>query len=391
MADAGELAAGLAEFGLGQYEARAYVALLTGGTATAGELAYRAEIPRTKVYPVMTRLERKGLATVGGHKPVTCSAVPPGESLEGAIRAQIEKVNSMNALVSGLRAVSDGARRLRGAEERRYTHVGHAGVLARAQEMAASVSSSAHAMVDDAGLAVVAECGEALAAARRSGADVRVVAAPEAIGTAALASMPRGVGVRISRTGHNCAVLDGSAVLVLGGEAGRAAALEASAILGGDLERAFEAAWASAVPAAPLAALGAGAAREAYDAIVAIGEAGMGRAMAPEASRKPPGVAAILEERGIGLGGRSLGDVIGMADAAVRATCGGSVSLDEGGRGVTVESGLNSGRSLPWARVIEEYLGSRGVRTRTVYQARARRGERVHIKMSGGPAAPHKA
>ncbi|RNJ73348.1 MAG: TrmB family transcriptional regulator [Thaumarchaeota archaeon S14] len=114
----------MAEFGLGQYEARAYVALLSGGTATAGELAYRAEIPRTKVYPVMMRLERKGLATVGGQKPVTCSAVPPSESLEEAIRAQIEKVNSMNALVSGLRAVSDGARRLRGAEERKYTHVG---------------------------------------------------------------------------------------------------------------------------------------------------------------------------------------------------------------------------------------------------------------------------
>lgn len=390
MADAGELASGLAEFGLGQYEARAYVALLAGGTATAGELAYRAEIPRTKAYPVMMRLERKGLATVGGGKPVTCSAIPPGESLEEAIKAQIEKVNSMNALVSGLRAVSDGARRLRGAEERRYTHVGHSGVLARAQGMAASVASSAHAMVDDAGLGVMAECGEALAAARRRGADVRVISSPESIGTEAMASMPRGIELRISGTGHNCVVLDGSAVLVLGGEAGRAAALESSAILGGDLERAFESAWAGAVPAAPLAALGGGAAREAYDAIIAIGEAGLGSAMASEISRKPRRMAALLEERGIALGERSLDDVICMADAAVRATCGGSVSLDEKGGSIMVESGVNSGRSLPWARIIEEYLGSRGVRTRTVYQARARRGERVHIKMPRRAAAAHK-
>lgn len=390
MADAGELAAGLAEFGLGQYEARAYVALLSGGTATAGELAYRAEIPRTKVYPVMMRLERKGLATVGGQKPVTCSAVPPSESLEEAIRTQIEKVNSMNALVSGLRAVSDGARRLRGAEERKYTHVGHAGVLARAREMAASAASSAHAMVDDAGLGVVSECGAELVAARRGGADVRVIASPDSIGTEALASMPRGIDLRIAWPGHNCVVFDGSGVIVLGGEAGRAAALESSAILGGDLERAFESAWDRAVPAAPLAALEGGAAREAYDAIVVLGEAGLGSALASEISRKPRRMAALLEERGIGLGERSLGDVIGMADAAVRATCGGSVSLDEKGGSIMVESGVNSGSSLPWARIIEEYLGSRGVRTRTVYQARARRGERVHIKMSGRRAAPHK-
>jgi len=391
MADAGELAAGLAEFGLGQYEARAYVALLVGGTATAGELAYRAEIPRTKAYPVMMRLERKGLATVGGHKPVTCSAVPPGESLEEAIRAQIEKVNSMNALVSGLRAASDGARRLRGAEERRYTHVGHAGVLARAQEMAASAASSAHAMVDDAGLGVVAECGEALSGARRRGADVRVIASPEAVGTDALASMPRGIDVRVSPTGHNCIVLDASGVLVLGGEAGLMDCKRALTDAQGDLERAFESAWAVAVPAAPLAALGGGAAREAYDAIVAIGEAGLGSALASEISRKPRRMAAILEERGIGLGGRSLGDVVCLADAAVRATCGGSVSLDGKGGSVVVESGLNSGRSLPWALIIEEYLGARGVRTRTVYQARAGRGERVHRKMSGRAAAPRKA
>ena len=394
MGDTESLAAGLAEFGLSQYEARAYVALLAEGTATAGELAYRAEIPRTKVYPVMLRLEKKGLATVGGKKPVTCSAVPPEESLEGSIKAQIDKVNSMNTLVSGLRSVSDGARRLRGTEERKYSHIGHAGVLASAQEMVGGASLSVHAVVDDAGLGVIAECAEAVVAAVRRGADVKMVITPEAIGADLMQKIPRGVEVRIARSGHNCMILDGAGVLVLGGDAGRAAALESSPIVGADLERAFEMLWEDAIPAGPLLSLGNDAAQEAYRAIVLVGRAGLGHALGSAITRTRGGMAALLDDNGIDMGGRKLDDVICLANAAVRATCDGHVSVDEKSGSILVESGLNSGHSLPWARIIEGYLESHGVKTRLVYQAGARRGERVHIKMAGakrGAASGHKS
>ncbi len=51
----------LEEFGLSRYEARAYVALITKGTISASELAYYAELPRTKVYPVLIKLEKRSL------------------------------------------------------------------------------------------------------------------------------------------------------------------------------------------------------------------------------------------------------------------------------------------------------------------------------------------
>jgi len=51
----GGITVSLEEFGLSSYEARAYVTLITKGTISASELAYYAELPRTKVYPVLLK------------------------------------------------------------------------------------------------------------------------------------------------------------------------------------------------------------------------------------------------------------------------------------------------------------------------------------------------
>ena len=53
------LTVSLEEFGLSKYEAQAYVALIAKGTISASELAYYSEIPRTKIYPTLLKLENK--------------------------------------------------------------------------------------------------------------------------------------------------------------------------------------------------------------------------------------------------------------------------------------------------------------------------------------------
>ena len=56
------LTVSLEEFGLSKYEAQAYVALIARGTIAASELAYYSEIPRTKIYPTLLKLENSSLA-----------------------------------------------------------------------------------------------------------------------------------------------------------------------------------------------------------------------------------------------------------------------------------------------------------------------------------------
>ena len=113
------LTVSLEEFGLSQYEAQAYVALIAKGTISASELAYYSEIPRTKIYPTLLKLENKKLAIISKSKPIMCTAIAPEDAFDDIIHEQINKVNAMNSLVSNLKRASEESReikRFRGKE-----------------------------------------------------------------------------------------------------------------------------------------------------------------------------------------------------------------------------------------------------------------------------------
>ena len=48
------------DFGLNSYEAKLWVALLSRGVSTAGELSDIASVPRSRTYDVLESLEKKG-------------------------------------------------------------------------------------------------------------------------------------------------------------------------------------------------------------------------------------------------------------------------------------------------------------------------------------------
>ncbi len=70
------------EFGLNSYEAKLWTALLSRGTATAGELSDIANVPRSRSYDVLESLERKGFVIMKLGKPIKYIAVPPADVLE---------------------------------------------------------------------------------------------------------------------------------------------------------------------------------------------------------------------------------------------------------------------------------------------------------------------
>ena len=59
----------LEAFGLTEYTARTFVALLALGTATAKEISEASDVPRTRVYDVVDELERLGLVSVRNDEP----------------------------------------------------------------------------------------------------------------------------------------------------------------------------------------------------------------------------------------------------------------------------------------------------------------------------------
>ena len=71
----------LKRIGLNQYESRIYTALLAAGSSTAGELSEHAEVPRSRVYDVLTSLEKKGFAVIQVGRPVKYLAVTPQNAI----------------------------------------------------------------------------------------------------------------------------------------------------------------------------------------------------------------------------------------------------------------------------------------------------------------------
>jgi len=111
MIKAQELAVSLEEFGLSKYEARVYVALISKGTISASEVSYYAELPRTKVYPILLKLEKKKLAIILKSKPIMCTGIAPEDAFDDIVHEQINKVNAMNTLVTKLKQVNEESKR----------------------------------------------------------------------------------------------------------------------------------------------------------------------------------------------------------------------------------------------------------------------------------------
>ena len=86
-------------FDLNIYETKVWVALLSKGIASAGEVAELSGVPRSRTYDVLESLEKRGFAIVKIGKPVKYIAVKPVEVLEkiksNTMQEAQEKVKSL--------------------------------------------------------------------------------------------------------------------------------------------------------------------------------------------------------------------------------------------------------------------------------------------------------
>jgi sugar-specific transcriptional regulator TrmB len=89
-------------FDLNLYETKVWLALLSKGVASVGEVATISRVPRSRTYDVLESLEKKGFAIIRMGKPVKYLGVKPQmilERIKGDIRKSAEeKVNVLTKL-----------------------------------------------------------------------------------------------------------------------------------------------------------------------------------------------------------------------------------------------------------------------------------------------------
>ena len=92
----------LEEFGLTEYQARVYLALLQFDVATAGEIPSASKVPRTKIYGIMRQLHEKGLVQILPETPLKYKAVHFDNYLKKRIKDMREKAEELEINIETL-------------------------------------------------------------------------------------------------------------------------------------------------------------------------------------------------------------------------------------------------------------------------------------------------
>jgi sugar-specific transcriptional regulator TrmB len=378
------LTVSLEEFGLSKYESQAYVALISKGTISASELAYYSEVPRTKIYPTLLKLENKKLAIISKSKPIMCTAISPEDAFDGVIHEQINKINAMNTLVSNLKKTSEESRKSRGSEEKRYFHISANKVLTQLQTMIEGSKSSIKIMTDQGGFGLLAECKEQLVGVIRRNLDVKVIIPSTQICSESYRAIPDGVEIKTSDITQNCFIFDETELLMINNDNGKGAIFSSTEILGINQEKVFSNIWKNSIKTKVVADMTKTDAQEIYKIIKIISETGLTYILnsTRESKKLEIDFLKLLEKNGIVLKLKSLDDIIEIMDTIIQITCSGHVNFEANTKNITIESKLNNGYSLPWVSILEGYLQKQGYKTRTVYQNNSNKGEKTHIKIS---------
>jgi len=148
----------LKSIGLTDYEARIYLALVEGQQLDARGLSQASEVPYSKIYEVVSRLEKKGLVEVHRGRPMLFRAASPDKALERWGRGYVDQVRqrfqeklgeierecsetvaainkALEAVLVDLQRIYEDSPRLRVNEELVWTIMGKESVVSQALEV----------------------------------------------------------------------------------------------------------------------------------------------------------------------------------------------------------------------------------------------------------------
>ncbi len=92
----------LMDFGLTEYQCRAYLALLDLGVATAGQIPSISRVPRTRIYATMSQLHDKGMVDIVPEKPLRYKAVPFARFLKNLSDEHRQKADAIESDIEPL-------------------------------------------------------------------------------------------------------------------------------------------------------------------------------------------------------------------------------------------------------------------------------------------------
>ena len=382
-----DLPGSLEEFGLSKYEARAYLTMIGKGSLAVSEIAYYANLPRTKVYQTVKKLEKKRLAVISKQKPLICSAIPPEEAFAEIVNLHDRRVKNMRKIVDSLQKINDESQRPKGSEERRYFILDANSTLERISSLIADSRSSVTATLDPWGLRLLSQCKASIVRALTAGVRLRIILGSQCIGNENVFQLPDGIELRTAEVASNLIIIDSSYLVLIDSSNGKAAFFASTDSFAMLQAKNFEESWSSASEMKYLLDMQPEAAAKAVE-LIRIVENGMAAKMLEYAISRLDMSAELIEvidERyGLNISGMSASEIMDLIDSALKISCLGGLKHDRSNNMVSLQSKLDSKQVLPWALVLASYFKSTGNEPR-IMQQQQQQGKSIqlmHLRLS---------
>lgn len=366
-----DLPGSLEEFGLSKYEARAYLTMIGKGSLAVSEIAYYANLPRTKVYQTVKKLEKKKLAVISKQKPLICSAIPPEEAFAEIVNLHDRRVRNMKKIVDSLQKINDESQRPKGSEERRYFILDANSTLEKISSLIADSRSSVTATLDPWGLRLVSQCKPSVVRALTSGVRLRMILGSQCIGNENVFQLPDGVELRTAEVVSNLIIIDSSYMVSIDSSNGKAAFFASTDSFAMLQAKNFEEVWSSASDMKYLLDMQPEVAGKAVE-LIRIVENGLAAKMLEYAISRldmPAELVEVIDERcSLKISGMSASEMMDLVDSALKISCLGGLKHDRNNNIVSLQSKLDNKQILPWALVLASYFKFTGNEPRIMHQ-----------------------
>jgi len=375
-----DLVADLEEFGLSKYESMAYITLVSKGTLGASEIAYYSNLPRTKIYTTLKKLERKKLSTISSQKPMIATATPPDEAFGELIKMQQGRLASMYNILTSLKKLRDDGKKP--YEEKKYLVLEPNAVVQKIEELISSTKSNIDFILDSWGQNVVFQSKDSLSEAIKRNVKINILLNTQSFSNDNDLVFPAGIEIRSDKVCGNIIIFDFKKIIFIDSTNGKASLILTPDAFGDSHIKLFDEKWKKALRINPSILRN----RIPKEAIILskLVEDDLTQILL-DLSIKPDGNYSLLVDQIEKFSGEikyeNIDDMVHMMDSALKISYSGNLDYEPQNNMLKLQFDSKEKSIVPWILIITAYIKKFGNDCKIIDDLSEKNTNSVYIKI----------
>ncbi len=236
-----EILGGLEELGLSKYEASAYYSLLGKGMISATEIAFHSNLPRTKIYFILKKLEKKNLVFINYQKPLMFRALSPKDSFDNILSKYENRIKSLKKIIEILQHINEKGLKNKGIEEKRYLVLNQFSTDSKIIELLKNTNESIDISLNHWGNVILNASKEEILKAIYRGVKVRILF--DFMCPADSIILPNAIEKKSAKISTNMFIFDNNSMIIINNDGTKSAYFDSHEIFVPTLASQFNDTW----------------------------------------------------------------------------------------------------------------------------------------------------